>query len=79
MPTFRKLKCSIKETAANAGFLAIDCTVQGGILFFRGIETIDAVKIFFQREIDDLYCAECDEKLIPVREFFFHLLHNAPY
>lgn len=79
LPSVRELKNYAKEIAFDAGLFATEYTVQGAIALCKGIEAVEAMKIFFQKEIDELYCCECDKNLTPIREFFFHRRPNAPF
>ena len=71
MRELERILSSARGVKQKIGFLAFDCLVQSGVLVLKGVETVETVKIFFQQEIDDLYCAECNSNLTPVREFFF--------
>lgn len=76
MRELERILSSVRGVKQKIGFLAFDCLVQSGVLVLKGVDTIETVKIFFQQEIDDLYCAECNSNLTPVREFFFHRILN---
>ena len=76
MRELERILSSARRLKQKAGFLAFDCLVQSGVLVLKGVETVETVKFFFQQEIDDLYCAECNSNLTPVREFFFHQILN---
>ena len=76
MRELERILSSVRGVKQYLGFLAFDCLIQMGVLVLKGVDTIETVKIFFQQEIDDLYCAECNSNLEPVREFFFRRILN---